>query len=106
MQFLRKFLNPFRVDIDAIQFDHLDWPEYENNKNMKAWRSGEFPAQLSINFFPKAPDMPGDLSDLPELQSLYRDKVLLQEGGLILVEKTRIEGHIAVETLFKIPMKA
>jgi hypothetical protein len=105
MKFLKKLFNPHLVGIEAIKMDTLDWPEIERKDSHIIWRSEDYPAQLSLHFFPQAPDVPGEVTDPLTLQKFYRKKILKQGGGLLHVDRTRIEGFFAIDTLFKIPMK-
>ncbi len=106
MKFLRRIFNPDSMGLDAIQFDTLGWPEIERKDNHIYWQSETYPAQLSLHYFPQAPDLISDLDNSGSLQKFYRKKITKQGGGIIQVERARIQGYFAIETLFKIPMKA
>jgi len=91
--------------IESMEVDQMGWKEVLSNKHIKVWQSEEFPAQLSLNFFPSAPDLPRPLSDVEKLRKFYRKKLARSEGAVLKVESLQIQGYRALETLFRIPQK-
>ncbi|MEL6134245.1 MAG: hypothetical protein AAFR59_12850, partial [Bacteroidota bacterium] len=92
-------------DLEALTFDTLDWPEIGRQKHRVIWQSEEVPAQLSLNYFPTAPDLPRPLSDTKKLIKFYRKKLARPQGGILEVKPGEVQGFRMIETLFKIPMK-
>lgn len=92
------------INIDMVSFDTFDWPELSRGKQQIIWRSESQPAQLSINYFHRTPDLPRKIHQPNALPDYFRKKVLQQNGGLIKVASTRLDFLPAIETIFKIPM--
>ena len=90
---------------EALSFDTLGWPEIDRQKHRIIWQSEEVPAQLSLNFFPAAPDLPRPLSNTPKLIKFYRKKLAKAQGGILEVKPGEIQGFRAIDTLFKMPME-
>ncbi|MEO1418236.1 MAG: hypothetical protein AAFW00_23320 [Bacteroidota bacterium] len=90
---------------EALSFDTLGWPEIDRQKHRIIWQSEEVPAQLSLNFFPSAPDLPRPLSHTPKLIKFYRKKLTKAQGGILEVKPGEIQGFRAIDTLFKMPME-
>ncbi|MEO0898564.1 MAG: hypothetical protein AAFY71_19280 [Bacteroidota bacterium] len=91
--------------IEAIELDTWDWQEVQKAKNIVVWQNSEFPAQLSVNYFPTAPDLPRPLKDVDHLRDFYRRKLARAKGAILIVEPFQLNGYRAIETLFRIPQK-
>lgn len=105
MEFLKRLFNPNPIGIEGVSFDTMDWPEFERKKQYIYWRSEEFPAQLSLHYFPQAPDLPGELENANKLQQFYREKLRKPGGGIVDIARIRIQSYLAISTLFKMPME-
>lgn len=89
----------------GIEFDDFGWKKVQETKNILVWQSEEFPAQLSLNYFSVAPDLPRKLSDLNGLRQFYRKKLRKQGGAILEVDASKIKDFTSIETLFRIPQK-
>jgi hypothetical protein len=56
---------------------------------------------LSINYFPKVPDIAADLSDVRALRSFYRTAAESNDVAMLEVDPTQIAGLPAVRTILK-----
>lgn len=102
-QKLQSWLQKPDDGLHHVTLDSLEWAEHDQTPYHIQWRAAAFPAQLSLNYFPAAPDLPVPITDLDRLANFYRKKLASQQGGILSVSLGRIEGIKVIDTLFKIP---
>jgi len=103
MSFWDFFRRKPKVDIHSVSFDNLNWELVEKSNYKMVWRSQEFPAALSLNYFECAPDIPCDLKDIKALRDFYRELVIAKGGGIIQIEVIQVQEKEIVEAILKIP---
>jgi len=90
--------------VDLIQFPTLGWKESENSPHLKSWINPEQTAAPSINYFDLKPDLP-TVQDINQLRQYYRLMVSQNNGGLIELETSTVNGFQTVRSLFKFPQE-
>lgn len=91
-----------KIDLDAITIPDFGWELTRDEKTVRQWVNAEQTIALSLNFFKGKPDIP-TLEDLSALRRYYRNQIVPQKGGLILVEPLRLKEHQLIKTIFKFP---
>lgn len=87
----------------GVKFDNFNWKKVQETENIRVWQSEAFPAQLSLNYFNVAPDLPKDIAKLDKLRDFYRKKLRKQGGAMLEVDSLKFGEILSIETLFRIP---
>ncbi|MCI4669984.1 MAG: hypothetical protein MRZ79_17740 [Bacteroidia bacterium] len=91
--------------MEGVRFDTFNWKVVQEHSNIRVWQSEEFPAQLSLNYFNVAPDLPKDINKVDKLRNFYRKKLRKQKGCILDVEPLTIDQYEVIRTLFRVPQK-
>lgn len=91
-----------KANLDSISFPVFGWALEREEKNMRLWLNAERSAGISVNYFPKRPDLPSGMEP-HALRTFYRIQLKEGRGGLIEVEKETLKGVSVIKTVFKVP---
>ena len=90
--------------INSITIPHENCDVSKSEKQIKQWISKEYPAALSVNFFPIEPDIP-TIKNIDTLRNFYRRTTALSGTGIIEIELDELDGVPCIKTIFKVPQK-
>ncbi|TGE07685.1 hypothetical protein [Hymenobacter fodinae] len=102
MLFIQKLFGRKKPTIHSLVFETFGWSERQASAELREWQHPSIPALLSLHFFDIPPDLP-PAADEVKLRQKYRQSLIQQEGGILEVTRSAIEGAPLIRTLFKLP---
>ncbi len=92
------------ITINSISINLEGWDLLENTESKILW-TNKFGDSLSVNFFPKKPDLPRNAPDIKSIRNFYRNMIVQSNGAIVEVEKEYLDSLLAIKTIFKFPQE-
>jgi len=92
------------VTLDDLTITDLNWELTDSTDLCNRWMPPARTNMLSVNFFEKKPDLPYK-KGLAGLRDFYRERVVENKGGILLVDCIEMHNMGIIKTVFKIPQE-
>ena len=93
------------ITINSISINLKGWDLLENTESKILW-TNKFGDSLSINFFPKMPDLPKNALDIKTIRDFFRNMIIQSNGAIVEVEKEYLDSLLAIKTIIKFPQES
>ncbi len=90
--------------LDLITFDTAQLDLRADEASERAWLAANGDA-VSLHYFPGPPPIQADLRSVDQVRAFWRQITADAGGAIIEVQTTRIDGHVGIRTVIKMPQE-